>query len=272
MALPAKMIKFPVSYAAQKRTPLLRREPEDRPRGVPAVANADRATGQARHLDAVAVGVTQRALDPVRTCTPSFRSATECSTHVTSRWLVSFLGTQVVRAASRTGFQQLAAPTSNPPPPRDRRPRADRAGTRGRNTSPCRPGTEGTPFGRQARDQDQPASGVRIGWSARAHRQGTRLVVDIDTQLLTGAPDGQRDGLTIPVRDGIGHQVAGEQDRDVEIDGDLPLTDGRADLAAGRRRRGWFPGKPDSTLIQFGRTSRCHHVYPVPQLTLDALR
>ena len=37
------------------------------PDGVPAVANADLATGQARHLDAVAVGVTQGALDPVRT-------------------------------------------------------------------------------------------------------------------------------------------------------------------------------------------------------------
>jgi hypothetical protein len=34
---------------------------------MPAVANADLTPGQARYLDAVAVGVTQRALDPVRT-------------------------------------------------------------------------------------------------------------------------------------------------------------------------------------------------------------
>jgi hypothetical protein len=85
--------------------------------------------------------------------------------------------------------------------------------------------------------------------------------------MTAGAPDGKRDGLTIPVRDGISYQVAGEQDRDVGIDGDLPGTDDRADLAAGFGRRGWFPGQPEATLVQFGRTSRCHRVYPVPQLT-----
>ena len=67
LALPVETVEFPVSYAAEKSMPLVRREPEDRPCGVPAVANADLATGQARHLDAVAVGETQRALNPVRT-------------------------------------------------------------------------------------------------------------------------------------------------------------------------------------------------------------
>jgi hypothetical protein len=57
--LPVETVEFPVSYASDKSMPLARREPEDRPFGVPAVTNADLATGQARHLDAVAVGVTQ---------------------------------------------------------------------------------------------------------------------------------------------------------------------------------------------------------------------
>ena len=71
-SLPAETVKFSVSHAAEKGMPLVRREPEDRPCGVPAVANADLATGQARHLDAIAVGVAQRALNPVRTRTQPF--------------------------------------------------------------------------------------------------------------------------------------------------------------------------------------------------------
>ena len=57
--LAVETVEFPVSYASDKGMPLVRREPEDRPSGVPAVTNADLATGQARHLDAVTVGVTQ---------------------------------------------------------------------------------------------------------------------------------------------------------------------------------------------------------------------
>jgi hypothetical protein len=56
-----------VSYAPDKGMPLPRRKPEDRPPNVFAVPNADLATGQVRHLDAVPVGVTQRALNPVST-------------------------------------------------------------------------------------------------------------------------------------------------------------------------------------------------------------
>jgi len=52
--------------AAEKGVPLIRREPQDGPRGVSAVPNADLASRQARYLDAVTVGVAQRALDPVR--------------------------------------------------------------------------------------------------------------------------------------------------------------------------------------------------------------
>jgi hypothetical protein len=58
LALPAETVELPASHASDESMPLIRREPEDRPCGVPAVANADIAAGQARHLDAVAVGVT----------------------------------------------------------------------------------------------------------------------------------------------------------------------------------------------------------------------
>jgi hypothetical protein len=66
LALTAETVEFPVSDAAEKGVPLVGREPEDWPYGVSAVANADLATGQAGHLDAVAVGVTQGALSPVK--------------------------------------------------------------------------------------------------------------------------------------------------------------------------------------------------------------
>src|SRR5580692_7156636 len=46
-ALPAVTVKFPVSYPTEKCVPLVRREPENRPRGVPAVANADLAAREA---------------------------------------------------------------------------------------------------------------------------------------------------------------------------------------------------------------------------------
>ena len=71
-SLPAEAVEFPVPHAAEKGMPLIRRERQDRPPGVPAVANADLAVGQAGHLDAVAVGVTQGALDPVGTRTRPF--------------------------------------------------------------------------------------------------------------------------------------------------------------------------------------------------------
>jgi hypothetical protein len=85
--------------------------------------------------------------------------------------------------------------------------------------------------------------------------------------MAAGAPDDKHDGLTVAVPDGAGHQVASEQDRDVGIDRDLPGADDRADVATGLGRRGWFPGQPEATLVQFGRACRCHRVYPVPQLT-----
>ena len=63
-SLPAETVEFPVSHAAEKSVPFVRGESENRPSGIPAIADADLARGQARHLNAVAVGETQRALDP----------------------------------------------------------------------------------------------------------------------------------------------------------------------------------------------------------------
>lgn len=73
--LPAEAVEFPVSRSAQEGTPFVRRKSENRAFGVLAVANTDLATGQACHLDAVAVGEAQGALDPVRTWTRPARAA-----------------------------------------------------------------------------------------------------------------------------------------------------------------------------------------------------
>jgi hypothetical protein len=66
-SVPAEIIEFPVPYAAEKRVPFVRGKLENRSFRVPAVANTDPAAGQARHLDAVTVGETQRTLNPVIT-------------------------------------------------------------------------------------------------------------------------------------------------------------------------------------------------------------
>jgi hypothetical protein len=81
------------------------------------------------------------------------------------------------------------------------------------------------------------------------HRQRKRRVVDVDAQLIVGTPDGKRDGRAVPSDDGMGYQVAGEQDRDVGIDRDFPGADDRADLTAGLGRRSRFPGHQDATLV-----------------------
>jgi hypothetical protein len=67
-ALPllAEAVELAVLHAADEGVPLVRREAENRPAGVAAVANADLASGQVRHLNAVAVRVAQRAFHPLR--------------------------------------------------------------------------------------------------------------------------------------------------------------------------------------------------------------
>jgi hypothetical protein len=65
--------------------PFVRCKSENRPLGVPAVANSDLAIGQARHLHAVAVGEAQRALNPVRTWPSGTSGRRSC--HVTTSLL-----------------------------------------------------------------------------------------------------------------------------------------------------------------------------------------
>lgn len=66
-SLLAEAVEFSVPDASEKGMPFVRCESENQPCGVPAVAHADPAIGQTRHLDAVTVGETQGALNPVRT-------------------------------------------------------------------------------------------------------------------------------------------------------------------------------------------------------------
>ena len=63
--LPTETVEFPVADASQECLPLVWREPENRSFGVLAIADTDPAARQVGHLDAVAVGEAQRALDPV---------------------------------------------------------------------------------------------------------------------------------------------------------------------------------------------------------------
>jgi len=54
--LPAETVEFSVSCASEKSMPFVRCKSENWPFGVPAIAYADPAVGQARYLDAVPVG------------------------------------------------------------------------------------------------------------------------------------------------------------------------------------------------------------------------
>src|SRR4029077_7040152 len=123
-------VEFPVSHAPEKSVPLVRREPQDRPCGIPAVADADLAPGQAGHLDAVAGRVAQRALDPARSRRRPFVWTPECCAHVSPHWLVFRKGC-LSGGGEPDGVSQRAAPTSSPPRSRDRHLAADRARTRG---------------------------------------------------------------------------------------------------------------------------------------------
>ena len=89
--LPAETIEFPVSYASEKSMPFVRCKSENRPSGIPAVTHTDLAIGQVRYFDAVAVGETQGALNPVRTRTRSFGYAFERrSSHVITSLIVEY--------------------------------------------------------------------------------------------------------------------------------------------------------------------------------------
>src|SRR5580693_10384490 len=73
----AEAVELAVPDAADEGVPLVRREPQDRSGRVPAVADADLAAAQVRHLDAVAVGEAERAFDPG----VNFRSPYRAASH-----------------------------------------------------------------------------------------------------------------------------------------------------------------------------------------------
>ena len=128
----------------------------------------------------------------------------------------------------------------------------------------ARRGAVDAPGGRQGGDQHQAPAGLGVGWRVHQHRQGARRVVDIDAQLAERAGDGQRDARARLVADGIGDQLAGEQDRDVRVDRDVPDPDGRADLAARFGRRSRAGGQPDAADLQLGGAGRRHRVHRNP--------
>jgi hypothetical protein len=57
--------------------------------------------------------------------------------------------------------------------------------------------------------------------------------VDIDAEVAVGTGDEQRHGLAGLVPDGVGDQLAGEQDGNVRVDRNVPGGDGRPDLLTG---------------------------------------
>jgi hypothetical protein len=109
--------------------------------------------------------------------------------------------------------------------------------------------------------------------------------VHIDAKPATGTGDGEHDGLCPLARlvpDGVGHQLAGQQEGGVQVDGNLPGPDGDPDPAAGFGRRGRSRGQPDTVrvaflpfmpfmpfaafaaFVPFGRAGRRHRDHRVP--------
>jgi len=62
--LSAEPVKLSLACAAEKCMPFVRSEPKHWAGGVLGIADADPAIGQAGNLDTVAIGETQRTLDP----------------------------------------------------------------------------------------------------------------------------------------------------------------------------------------------------------------
>jgi hypothetical protein len=88
--------------------------------------------------------------------------------------------------------------------------------------------------------------------------------VDLDAQLIAGALNAEPDRSPSPVLDGVGYQLAGQQDRDIGVDRDVPGADGRPDLAAGLARCGRSGGQPYAVRMQLGRAGRRHGVHRIP--------
>jgi hypothetical protein len=62
--LSAEQVELSLACAAEKCMPFVRSEPEHWARGILGIADADPTIGQAGNLDTVAIGETQRTLDP----------------------------------------------------------------------------------------------------------------------------------------------------------------------------------------------------------------
>ena len=71
------------------------------------------------------------------------------------------------------------------------------------------------------------------------------------------------------VRDGVGHELAGEQDGHILVNRDIPGADGCPDLAPGLARRGRDRGQAQLASVQFGRTGRCHRVHRISLVEPD---
>src|SRR6185312_13388655 len=87
------------------------------------------------------------------------------------------------------------------------------------------------PVGRQAGDQCEAASGLRVGWGVQRNRPRSRGVVDVDAQMSARAADEELDLLPGFVPDRVGYELTGEQRRDIRVDGDAPGIDRCLDVA-----------------------------------------
>ena len=110
----------------------------------------------------------------------------------------------------------------------------------------------------QGLDQEQAAAALRVGGHVRHRRQGARGVMHVHPQPTAGTADHEHDGLARLVPDGVGHQLAGEQQGGILVDGDLPGRDGGPDPAAGFGRCGRARAEPGTGPAPFGRTGRRH--------------
>ena len=82
--------------------------------------------------------------------------------------------------------------------------------------------------------------------------------MDVHAQLAADARDRQQDGVArfVPYR--IRHQLAGEQDRDVDVDRDIPGGDRCPDVPARRGCRGLLDG--DAARLLLSRRTVATHV------------
>jgi DNA-binding CsgD family transcriptional regulator len=79
--------------------------------------------------------------------------------------------------------------------------------------------------------------------------------VNIDAQPIAGTPEAERDSPTRRVRDGVGHQLACQQGRDIPVDRDIPGGYGRPDLFADAVRLAAATGDLDTARTLAGQAA-----------------